>query len=67
METEIVFKNAGEPWSKEEDTQLNNSYNEDMIDIIEISKIHNIINYAPQPFLQISYILHRQRAKLHWQ
>ena len=41
METEIVFKNAGEPWSKEEDTQLNKSYNEDMLDIIEISKIHN--------------------------
>ena len=38
---EIIFKNAGEPWSKEEDTQLNKSYNEDMLDIIEISKIHN--------------------------
>jgi len=41
MEMEIIFKNAGEPWSKEEDTQLNKSYNEDMLDIIEISKIHN--------------------------
>ncbi len=38
---DIIFKNAGEPWSQEEDAQLNKSYNEDMLDIIEISKIHN--------------------------
>jgi len=38
---DIIFKNAGEPWSQEEDAQLNKSYNEDMLDIIEISNIHN--------------------------
>ena len=38
---ETIFKNAGEPWSQEEDVQLNKLYNEDMFDIIEISKIHN--------------------------
>lgn len=41
METEIIFKNAGEPWTQEEDLQLNKLYNEDMLDIMEISKIHN--------------------------
>ena len=41
METEIVFKNAGEPWTPEEDLQLNKLYNEDMLDIMEISVIHN--------------------------
>ena len=38
---ETIFKNAGEPWSPEEDIKLNKLYNEDMLDIIEISKIHN--------------------------
>lgn len=41
METQIIFKNAGEPWSEEEDTQLNKLYNEDMLDIMEISRIHD--------------------------
>ena len=41
METNIIFKNAGEPWTQEEDVQLNKLYNEDMLDIVEISKIHN--------------------------
>ena len=41
MESPILFKNAGNPWSKPEDAQLNKLYNEDMLDIIEISKIHN--------------------------
>ena len=41
MESEIIHKNAGEPWSQEEDSQLNKLYNEDMLDILEISKIHN--------------------------
>jgi hypothetical protein len=41
METELIFKNAGETWLHEEDTQLNKLYNEDLLDIIEISKIHN--------------------------
>lgn len=41
METEIIFKNAGNSWTQEEDKQLNKLYNEDMLDIIEISKIHN--------------------------
>ena len=39
-ETEIVFINAGESWSQEEDDQLNKLYNVDMLDIIKISKIH---------------------------
>ena len=41
METEFTFKNAGEPWTPEEERQLNKLYNEDMLDIMEISKIHN--------------------------
>jgi hypothetical protein len=40
MEDENIFKNAGKPWTKEEDEQLNKLYNEDMLDIIEICKIH---------------------------
>jgi hypothetical protein len=38
---ENAFKNAGELWSNEEDNQLNKLYNEDMLTIMEISKIHN--------------------------
>ena len=41
MESETIFKNAGEPWTQEEDIQLNELYNKDMLDIMEISKIHN--------------------------
>ena len=41
MEAELSFKNAGEPWTPEEERQLNKLYNEDMLDIMEISKIHN--------------------------
>ena len=41
METENLFKHAGEPWSQKEDIQLNKLYNEDMFNIMEISKIHN--------------------------
>lgn len=36
-----MFKNAGEPWTENEDNQLNKLYNVDMLDIMEISKIHN--------------------------
>jgi hypothetical protein len=36
-----MFKNAGEPWTENEDNQLNKLYNIDMLDIMEISKIHN--------------------------
>ena len=41
METQIIFKNAGDPWTQEEDKQLNKLYNEDMLDIMEISRIHD--------------------------
>ena len=41
MENKNVFKNAGEPWYQKEDDQLNELYNIKMLDIIEISKIHN--------------------------
>jgi peptidoglycan hydrolase CwlO-like protein len=61
---EIIFKNAGEAWSQEEDTQLNKLYNEDMIDIIEISKIHN---RAPGGIIsrlfKHNYIVNRQSAR----
>ena len=36
-----IFKNAGEPWTVQEDQQLNKLYNEEQLDIIAISKIHN--------------------------
>ena len=61
---EIIFKNAGEPWTQEEDTQLNKLYNEDMLDIIEISKIHN---RAPGGIIsrlfKYNYIVNRQSAR----
>ena len=61
---EIIFKNAGEAWQQEEDTQLNKLYNEDMIDIIEISKIHN---RAPGGIIsrlfKHNYIVNRQSAR----
>jgi hypothetical protein len=64
METEIIFKNAGGPWSQEEDAQLNKLYNEDMLDIIEISKIHN---RAPggitSRLVKKNYIVNRQSAR----
>jgi len=60
----IIFKNAGEPWTQEEDTQLNKLYNEDMLDIIEISKIHN---RAPGGIIsrlfKHNYIVNRQSAR----
>jgi hypothetical protein len=61
---ENIFKNAGEPWSQEEDIQLNKLYNEDMLDIIEISKIHN---RAPggiiSRLIKHNYIVNRQSAR----
>ena len=36
-----MFKNAGEPWYQEEDNQLNQLYNVEQLDIMQISKIHN--------------------------
>lgn len=64
MEMETMFKNAGEPWTPEEERQLNKLYNEDMIDIMEISKIHC---RAPGGILSrlklLKYITHRQLAR----
>jgi hypothetical protein len=64
METEITFKNAGEPWSPDEEKQLNKLYNEEMLDIMEISKIHC---RAPGGILSrlklLKYITHRQLAR----
>lgn len=36
-----LFKKAGDPWTVQEDQQLNKLYNEEQLDIIAISKIHN--------------------------
>jgi hypothetical protein len=64
MVTEVIFKNAGEPWSQEEDTQLNKLYNEEMLNIIEISKIHS---RAPggiiSRLIKHNYIVNRQCAR----
>ena len=64
METEINFKNAGEPWTPKEEIQLNKLYNEDMLDIMEISRIHC---RAPGGILSrlklLKYITHRQFAR----
>lgn len=38
-ETNTTFKN--DPWTREEHIQIKKLYNENMLDIIEISKIHN--------------------------
>jgi len=64
MEMETIFKNAGEPWSPEEERKLNKLYNEEMLDIMEISKIHC---RAPGGILSrlklLKYITHRQLAR----
>jgi hypothetical protein len=64
MEMETMFKNAGEPWTPEEERQLNKLYNEEMLDIMEISKIHC---RAPGGILSrlklLKYITHRQLAR----
>ena len=61
---EIIFKNAGEPWTQEEDTQLNKLYNEDILDIMEISKKHN---RAPggiiSRLIKHNYIVNRTSAR----
>ncbi len=36
----LVLNNIGAPWSKEEDKQLIKLYNEDKLDVIQISKLH---------------------------
>ena len=59
-----VFKRAGEYWSPDEDIQLNKLYNEDMLDVMEISKIHSrppggIISRL----CNHSYIVNRQSAR----
>ena len=59
-----MFKNAGEPWTPEEERQLNKLYNQDLLDIMEISKIHC---RAPGGILSrlklLKYITHRQLAR----
>lgn len=64
MEIETMFKNAGEPWTPEEERQLNKLYNQDLLDIMEISKIHC---RAPGGILSrlklLKYITHRQLAR----
>ena len=66
MEIETIFKNAGEPWSQEEDTQLNKLYNEDILDIMEISKIHC---RAPGGIIsrlhKHNYIVNRQSSRVY--
>lgn len=64
MEELATFKNAGEPWTETEEKQLNKLYNQDMLDIMEISKIHC---RAPGGILSRlkmhKYITHRQHAR----
>ena len=64
MEMKTIFKNAGEPWTPEEEIQLNKLYNKEMLDIMEISKIHC---RAPGGILSrlklLKYITHRQLAR----
>ena len=64
MEELATFKNAGEPWTESEEKQLNKLYNEDMLDIMEISKIHC---RAPGGILSRlkmhKHITHRQLAR----
>ena len=64
METEFKFRNAGEPWSEKEEKQLNKLYNEDKLNIMEISKIHC---RAPGGILSrlkvLNIISHRQLAR----
>ena len=41
METKLVFQNKNKLWTQVEDELLNKLYNIELLDIIEISKIHN--------------------------
>jgi hypothetical protein len=41
METKLLFENKYKLWTQVEDEQLNKLYNIELLDIIEISKIHN--------------------------
>ena len=50
---ENTFKNADEPWTQEDDEQLDKLYNVDMLDIMEIS---NINNRAPGKIINRLYI-----------
>ena len=58
------FTNSGKYWMHEEDKQLNTLYNVDMLDIIEISIIHN---RAPGGIIsrlsKHDYITNRQSAR----
>ena len=64
MEEENLFKNAGDPWTEKEEKQLNKLYNEDMLDIMEISKIHCRAPGGILSRLKINnYITHRHRAR----
>jgi hypothetical protein len=64
MEIENLFKNAGEPWTAKEDAQLYKLYNNDMLDVMEISRIHN---RAPGGIIsrlkKNNYIVQRQSAR----
>lgn len=40
MENILLFSRSGSQWTKEEDEKLNKLYTIDLLDIIEISKIH---------------------------
>jgi hypothetical protein len=50
---ENIFKNVDEPWSQEDDEQLDKLYNVDMLDIMEIS---NINNRAPGKIISRLYL-----------
>ena len=64
LKMETTFKNAGEHWTETEENQLNKLYNEDILDIMEISKIHC---RAPGGIIsrlhKHNYIVNRQSAR----
>lgn len=59
-----TFTNSKKKWAQHEDEQLNTLYNVDMLDIMEISKIHNRApGVITSRLLKHEYITTRQSAR----
>ena len=59
-----MFKNAEKSWNQADDNQLNKLYNEDMLDIMDITKINNRSpGLIISRLLKHKYIINRMSAR----
>jgi hypothetical protein len=59
-----MFKNTERSWNQEEDDQLNKLYNEDKLDIMDITKINNRSpGLIISRLLKYKYIINRMSAR----